>query len=137
MTDIKDYVCTFEQAKKLRELGIEQSSLFHWSYKPGDYVIKLSSTNLKHIEKDYAAFTSQELEELLLKYCEEELLEQEFVLNIDTSKNNRLYFHFFDKSLDSAHEFESNYKSKAQACADFLIYLIEEINNNWGMRIKQ
>jgi hypothetical protein len=30
MKDFEDYVCTAEQAKKIKELGIEQDSLFYW-----------------------------------------------------------------------------------------------------------
>jgi hypothetical protein len=42
MKEFKNYTCTLEQAKKLKEFGIEQDSLFLWEHKIGKIKKNLS-----------------------------------------------------------------------------------------------
>lgn len=74
---LSDKVCSVESAKKLKELGVNQKSLFYWNFvvwssiKPGENTaIRQSGFNLvnTHWEGDgewYAAFDVAELGEML------------------------------------------------------------------------
>lgn len=69
--NIEAQVCALEYAKKLKELGIEQISLFYWAKAKGinayglSYLSNMFSLDEKHYEELYAAFTVAELGELL------------------------------------------------------------------------
>jgi hypothetical protein len=69
MKDINQYTCTLAQAKKLKELGIMQDSLFYYQYQfEEDYAPSLIDNVAYFRSKNkegYAAFTSQELGELI------------------------------------------------------------------------
>ena len=133
MIIIKNYICTLEQAKRLKELGIEQNSLFHWSYEPGNYVVKLSSKNIKHIEKDCAAFTSQELGNFIDNIVVEWFSRWDRDLNIDLFTycyEDEKWFSYAIEGINIVHgkdwpSRETKTSYEAQARTEFLIYLLE------------
>jgi hypothetical protein len=71
--ELKDQVCTLESAKRLRELGVEQESLFYWdcdlAFTEQQDMWTLSYGEIDAVKAGYAtkvsAFTSSELGELL------------------------------------------------------------------------
>ena len=81
--DLENKVTNLELSKKLRELGIEQKSLFYWEYySSGVYVINYY-TEIEHIKsvpehfevQFYSAFTSDELMDLLPCYVDTNKIE--------------------------------------------------------------
>lgn len=82
MKHIENYVCTLEQAKELKRLGVAQDGIFYWGESrtaDGDLAIALffqdkpvhvlfegDSCDVRGMDK-YAAFTNQELQELIMK----------------------------------------------------------------------
>jgi len=63
---LEQQVCSLELAKKLKELGVKQDSLFHWKTNFGMVVFNYSDLLLS--EGNYcSAFTVAELGEMLLK----------------------------------------------------------------------
>jgi hypothetical protein len=167
MKDFKDYICSFEQSKKLKELGVKQNSFLYYGYGRNYIYTQLFISD--DIEKDkvgfviniitgdlhkalqlninanfYAAFTSQELCELIKENeCENSI----YNINIEDffSKENKYIFNFlvrqrndklksngemirngFYPLIDSrwCHEYIEG-KNQVQALAEFLIYLLE------------
>lgn len=61
---LEQQVCSFEQAKKLKELGVKQESLFYWNEKAGvaDFYNHFMPT-----DRNISAFTVAELGEMLKK----------------------------------------------------------------------
>jgi hypothetical protein len=99
---IKDYVCTLEQAIKLKHLGVEQNSQFYFYY---DIYL-------------YAAFTSEELGNLIKQIAE---YTQHDELNDDIRVfTYEILSHNFSKSIKN--------RTETQARAEFLIYLLENEN---------
>lgn len=124
MKQIENYVCTPGQAKRLKELGVEQESLYYFCTQESDADLRkryISATEESHKQSSldsmtwlhadielrpkilltrkvdsYSAFTSQELKELIDE--------------IDTAPDTYFY---------------SSLKSEAQWRAEFLIYLLE------------
>ncbi len=58
----KEQVCSFELAKRLKELGIKQDSLFAWLT---DYYVEYLPSNIRNEKVCIAAFTVAELGLLL------------------------------------------------------------------------
>lgn len=66
---LEDQVCSLEFAKKLKEVGIEQNSLFYWIKESDPYIWFNSNNYPIHTEKFYySAFTASELGEVLKKH---------------------------------------------------------------------
>lgn len=63
---LEDQVCTFEQAKRLNELGVDQAGIFSWVLVPyqdeTEYRIKFRS---RFNNKRFSAFTVSELLEMV------------------------------------------------------------------------
>lgn len=125
---LEQQVCSLELAKKLKELGVKQESLFYWvTTKPTDIKpttiewegdIEWIRENISHtyITEQVSAFTVAELGEIL-------------------SRNNDLRYYFnhvwqqdkqswivMDVCLDNYYEYAS---TEADARAKMLIYLIK------------
>lgn len=68
---LEDQVCSIESARRLKELGVPQDSLFYWcfSQKDADYCVCYAYDSGKYPLKDIncSAFTAGELGELLPK----------------------------------------------------------------------
>ena len=75
MKKLKDYACTFKQAKRLKELGINQDSLFCYN----SHGKLLSKPNRSYLDK-YSAFISQELNEIFLSFWNTNIDIKEFLL---------------------------------------------------------
>jgi hypothetical protein len=69
MKQIKDYVCTLEQAKRLKELNVEQDSLYWYSkinINVKEFTLSINKEFYEGI--NYSAFISQELGELIFAH---------------------------------------------------------------------
>lgn len=125
MKNIEDYVCTLAQAEKLKELGVEQDSLYWWNG-TGIGMVTLNNEKADWSEnilqyKSYSAFTSQELGEIIATTGTG-------LCNDMVKKSSDEEFYFFDIYDTYEHKilFVTNYaKTEAQARAEFLIYLLE------------
>lgn len=152
MKSMADYVCTLEQAKKLKELGCELSVFFHYEI-VSDYLVELrlyNGTPLSSYVNDYTAFkktccentypafTSQELRELICQEHNEELF-YDIVLyednfNVDTNEYSFYYTvrqikddgSFYDKSESCYDRERITAKNEVQARAELLIHLLEK-----------
>jgi hypothetical protein len=122
MINIENYVCTLDQSKKLKELGIEKDSLHSWVHEPR--LLYVISNNYEKITDprviSYPAFTSQELLELIL-------------MRIDSKKyavcgdkiGEPAYYDYTEQYKYFIDTINPN-KSEAQERAKFLIYLLEQ-----------
>lgn len=96
--NLENYACTLEQAKKLKELGVERESIFVWWKDAGcdEYDIRLSVYS--HIVlagyDSLPAYTSQELYEIIQGVTRRDFLLgkaqelAEFLIYLLESKNN-------------------------------------------------
>lgn len=135
---VKDYVCTLEQARKLNDLGIKKKSLFYWGnriggrFKGDRLVIEAYDNHETGISRlhpfidkveCYSAFTSQELGELILKYQPNAKISLQFGINgmrQDISNTNISCIGIEGKYTVSP------YNNEAQARAEFLICHLEK-----------
>lgn len=113
---LSDQVCTIDQAKRLKELGIE-GSLFNWVSDPGNRTfphpfLLEGSRHSWPPDKSYPAFTVAELGVML-----------------PTAHNTMRYTKYpgsgwigFDRS---GHELPGRFNTEAQARAAMLIHLLE------------
>jgi len=131
MKDIKQYICTLVQAKRLKELSTEQKSLFYWSRHR-----EIDEFRLEYMEycaaEYYSAFTSQELEELIHELAGKDESWEVARASDKQSKLNaeidnpafwmlRVHNIFGCKFIQQI----SCEENKAQALAEFLIDLLE------------
>ncbi len=118
---LEDQVCTFEQAKRLAELGIVQDSLFYWKENEIQTVVtdrEMKSWIDKYLpacNKYYSAFTIAELIQM-----------NENVHNIDASTAREgKWFSTTNSSAKLREDQFTYYDTFAEACADKLIRAIE------------
>lgn len=112
---VEEQVCSLIQAKKLKELGIEQNSLFYWIDRGNDSKV-LYGQNVEFLNSlpIVSAFTVAELGELLPT----ETYTQR------TGSNNSEYANW--EFTDDGNELGMGaFKTEAQARATLLIYLLE------------
>jgi len=141
MKNFEHYVCTFEQAKQLNELGVKKESCFYWT----DGFNNLPEITLFEVDKCYSAFTSQDLCELIVEYidkhnlseyCECELVDEAIHLEIQPKdRENNIGYLFYSIRLgtsefdpydgDHVYIFELYAETEAIARAEFLIYLFK------------
>lgn len=63
---LEQQVCSLELAKKLKELGVKQESLFWWKPKiEGGHELRYRESGMSVFYEDYSAFTVAELGEML------------------------------------------------------------------------
>jgi hypothetical protein len=131
---IEDQVCSFKQAKKLAELGIDLPTMYRWqvdqSRGDGESSPKLvlsAKSGKKDSAKDYPAPTVAELGLLLptvINLDEEDLYLQGTIGN----RRGEFYYIWFQSSLSNG-EWEIfpsiEQETEAMARADALIWLIE------------
>jgi len=128
-----DQVCSLELAKKLKELGIKQESLFVWEYydencyaiKYFPYAVNNTMTDIIYSIKFYSAFTSSELGEMLPAAIQsDDKSQSHYKLDICKSHDNRwLVAYFKDFNLPPMIALIAD--KEADARAKTLIYLIE------------
>lgn len=126
---LEDQVVSLELAKNLKELGVEQESLFYWIERCNadgtDYFVYMLANVerplLKHINIAAAAFTVAELGEMLPKtLASEEFGSLELVWKHDLIGYGQYQFECVFYSVDILPE-----DTEADARAKMLIYLIE------------
>ena len=110
MLKLESQVCSLELAKKLKELGVPQESLWRWVIDPKSS--KYYLTRSQSFQNGYSAFTVAELGQILkynYKYFMEPVIEG-------------------DMDFDIVHEFHCNLQieTEANARAKMLIHLIEQ-----------
>lgn len=127
---LEKQVVSLELAKRLKELGVEQESLFYWK---GQYAIvrnplhKITGYKLENYTngdaEDYSAFTCFELGELLPDkvlinhyYC---------ILYINKNYTNTSNWCVYYSSFDGGKGCSFQAKTEAGARAQMLIYLLE------------
>lgn len=113
---IQDQVITVEQAKRLKELGVEHSVLHHFNG---------SVTNEAWGNDYYPAFTVAELLTMLPAYIT--YLDHEYVLHISKSREGIFecgYISIYN-SLNSTFLLIKNGNTSSQAICELLIHLLE------------
>jgi len=149
MKYLNNYICTLEQSKKLKELGVEQDSLYYWiiDKESGSGCIVLEQevnsvtidmlvlngsnkwTNKITCEKKpyksekdiFAAFTSQELGKLINNHLS--------YMDIGIYQSISGLIEFYQNDANKVGVFfvpRKDMEKEAQARAEFLIYLIEK-----------
>lgn len=122
---LQDQVCSLELAKKLKELGVKQESLYRWigimldeNSIPTLWVIKWADTYWKGSNYSFSAYTVAELGEMLpstvasSKYQEEDS-QDSFICKLNVEGDWSKYIHVLQDTTE------------ADARAKMLIYLME------------
>ncbi len=129
--NLENHVVSLELAKKLKELGVKQESLFEWSTTQNGQNISLHETLLPSHRnfnspyyKSYSAFTASELGELLPVSISSEDSEYGFVLTINKS-DERDYFSVSYENYDFDYGETSYEKNLSNSLAKMLIYLLK------------
>lgn len=113
--ELTKQVCSLELAKRLKEFGVRQESLFSYGYMTGNpeyesnYELCTSSELNLPEEEMYAAFTVAELDEILSKYGEYSVTEYKDEIAVQIVGKGEIY----------------HKGNRADARAEMLIYLLE------------
>lgn len=125
---LEDQVCSLEQAKKLKELGVSQESLFWWlelyqgpedNFNPRYF---LNSGKHKDIEIQFSAFTVAELGEMLPVKVENVYQE---IITTHTGSGEWKCAVRNVISGDWPQKYQIDADTEADARAKMLIYLLE------------
>lgn len=112
MKKLKDYVCTFRQAKSFKELGVNQDSLFYYNQR-GTLLKQPSRSNLEKI----SAYTLQELTDIAKNYnFYDNFICENLVLSKDGIK-------FLVTSI-------VNYNETARGLATYVLKYLENLRKN-------
>ncbi len=132
--NIEKQVCSLEHAKRLKELGVPQDSLFYWvqitqSYRGngGRFDCVYVDNEIFDVPDDdsVAAFTAGELGEILPSMIVTDKEDPDYALFLEISKDaNEDYWDVEYSYFEGAYLFESDF-NLANAMAKMLIYLIE------------
>lgn len=128
--NLENQVVSLELAKKLKELGVKQESLFYWNCDDEGYTSRIDQEN-KHGQKDrffigdtvtftwlsYSAFTASELAEMLPN-------------TIEAESGDELYLQLMNDDGEWAVYYDEDFpiftdKSLVEALAACLIHLIK------------
>ena len=126
---IENQVCTLEQAKKLKELGVTAEPLFWYvididPITPLDIIQKWQHSNFDQCEK-YSAFTVAELGVML---PDGKTIDPEYtqIVTCRSYSDSSLYVCFCERVIgDNEPTIEQFGDTEAEARADMLIYLLE------------
>ena len=115
--ELSKQVCSLEQAKRLKELGVEQESLFYWtSDSQPDYYLRQGEITC---DDDYSAFTVAELGVML----------PIFYVSGKAQDNNYTCAHYQEatvsRKLRDVKSWPGRGKTEAESRAAMLIYLLE------------
>lgn len=120
---IEQQVCNLELAKKLKELGVKQDSLFYYSIGPLDDSLQIGKLDHGWSEpvENISAFTINELLEMLPEFTGRELT---------IKRGNNYYLVYYDKNsigaiTDNEHISDQIDESLCNALAKMLCYLKE------------
>lgn len=124
--NLKNQVCSLELAKRLKELGVKQESIFWYTcFRNGTADISFQYDSKYIPPSHYAAFTVAELGEILpdhIIYKNPFGIPQEYYLKQSKKDNEyKIYIEFLDE--DGVAIFFS--ENEANARAKMLIYLLE------------
>ena len=119
---LENQVCTFEQAKKLKELGIEQKTLFQWKHNDTQTVV-IETPMAMWIEKYvppignkyYAAFTLSELSIMLPS--------ETYIKRTGSEDSEYTNWEWIDEGNEAGW---GNYNTQVEAAADMLIIYLEK-----------
>lgn len=131
---IENQVCTIEQAKTLKELGISQDSYFHWQHYPKTtyreeslgIVNPLSKEGITDAGESWSAFSSAELGEMLIVDDDTHFTETRYnehggewetITHKRTEDEQNEGFAMIDGSIGS---------TEAESKAEALLYLLEK-----------
>jgi len=125
MKDIQQYVITIEQAKRLKELGVEQNSLYFWFQDTQHPIAMLIPYNQRFEEGFlreylYSAFTSQELGELISEIHYFPWKQQ--ILRKPTGDLHTTFHEIYE--INEFIPDDVDIYNEAQARAEFLIHLL-------------
>lgn len=130
---LEDQVCSLELSKRLKELGVRQSSLFHWHIHPitDQYCIGLiADGNCSGSMKPFSAFTVAELGEILptkFLWIDKQQIESSNNVYLNIRKLPNSWDIYYSDLDDTGFRWEEySYVSEANARAKMLIYLIEK-----------
>ena len=122
---IEQQACSFELAKRLKELGVKQESYFYWV---GDVRIEKESLFIVSCENPlvvcpikYSAFTVAELGEILPPVLQHDRSDRVSELSINRFQN--LWLYSYGDFLADDRNFSD---TEADARASLLIYLLEK-----------
>jgi len=123
---LEDQVCSLELAKKLKELGVKQESIFWWKLVELDVgtftnegKLELSDNNVPSIVDKISAFTVAELGEMLPNYI---VSFSGLIENIYECFDIRKYA---ENLAHGTPFYSTRDKTEANARAKMLIYLLE------------
>lgn len=132
--ELKDQVCTFEQAKRLKELGVKQESLFYYFQQTENDDPDVISCDIKDFFNHaifHSAFTVAELGDMLPKIlpCESYDYGMVLVQNFPDGKEQSNYtteYISIDSDMDYVGSiFEEEGSTEAESRASMLIFLLE------------
>lgn len=120
---IEDQVVSLELAKKLKELGVKQESLFVWEapnteWGWTDWLVV--PTSEQHDLEHYPAYTVAELGEMLAPNIEQDSIPKPHVTGFD---NNIEWYTYLEDNAENEAEIIAD--TEADARAKMLIYLLE------------
>lgn len=129
---LEDQVCSLELAKKLKELGVEQKSLFVWEYYNDTcYAVKffpfaIVINDFTQAEL-YSAFTVAELGEMLPDYIKRtgSQSNDQPIISQKSSFNSINYYYIFGEYKNGGMYPIFSDINEANARAKMLIYLLE------------
>lgn len=120
---LEDQVCTLQSAKRLRELGWAQNSLFYWTGRDSD--ISSFSVEMKpYASNVYSAYTASELGEMLPYYL---VNKGELSVNKNYVRDYKNGWNCsYQKTVNCSKELPVIYNPNQTECmAKMLIYLTE------------
>ena len=120
--NLEQQVCSLELAKRLKELGVPQKSLFHhYHTDKGYWSILYGQLSKKDSTERYSAYSSAELGEILPKVIVVNAIEYGLMQIFNGLNKWRIFYGTLNDSLDFSHYD----KTEANAGAKMLIYLLE------------
>lgn len=126
--NLSDQVCSLESAKKLRELGVRQESLFYWHLPVyEDWRVLMGRNEMWEEEYTVSAFTVAELGEFLPLFVEQD--KKKFKLYLAKNEYGEWFVEYHEWSLKQLDNYEllvqRHADTESEARAKMLIYLIE------------
>jgi hypothetical protein len=123
---LEQQVCSLDLAKRLKELGVHQISLFWWQFwleRPEDVALRYKDDRFGHRDvQDISAFTVAELGEMLKEYCGLDHQDMPRWYRSHTEEPHSWVVYVPDIDGD---DYEMSALTEADARAKMLIYLIE------------
>lgn len=127
--ELEKQVANLELSKRLKELGVNQESLFYWDMfdqeDDGSPLYKISADCNRYDASDYAAFTVAELGEMLpsnLNHAVPDDIPTGMWLNFDKSDDGEWIIGYGEDGINHHEVLEG--KTEADARAKMLIYLL-------------